>query len=133
MVFTTLISLKVFQNSFLLFITFDIVLGRHICWTRSCEFVVYKYSFFTYVEFHRGIRTSHNWQQSRTPITPTNSNFPSMSSHFSVIFTQLTRTRINRIPRFLELTFLSSDSEFTEINPDNSNSGCCNSTRMPTH
>ena len=38
---------------------------------------------------------------------------------------------IPRIPRLLELNSLSLDQNFTEIYPANSNSGSCNSTRMP--
>ena len=36
--------------------------------------------------------------------------------------TSITRTRITRIPRQLELNFLSLEKNFTEIYPDNSNS-----------
>ena len=37
-----LFSLTVFQSFFLLFVTFDIMLERHICRTKSCFFVIYK-------------------------------------------------------------------------------------------
>ena len=36
--------------------------------------------------------------------------------------TSITRTRLTRIPRSLELNFLSLDQNFTEIYPDNSDS-----------
>ena len=37
-----LFSLTVFQSFFLLFVTFDIMLERHICRTKSYVFVIYK-------------------------------------------------------------------------------------------
>ena len=40
--FWKLVGQTVFQSSFLLFVTFDMVLGRHICWTPSCYFVIHK-------------------------------------------------------------------------------------------
>ena len=36
------ISLTVFQKSLSLFVTFDVTLRRHIGWTESCNFVIYK-------------------------------------------------------------------------------------------
>ena len=38
-VFLKLVSLTVSQSSFLLFVTFDIMLKRQICWTITCDFV----------------------------------------------------------------------------------------------
>ena len=35
-----LYSLTVFQFFFFFFVTFNIMLRRHICWTRSCNFIV---------------------------------------------------------------------------------------------
>ena len=35
-------SPTVFQSAFLLFLTLDMMLGRHICLTRSCDFVIHK-------------------------------------------------------------------------------------------
>ena len=32
------------QSSFLLFVTFGIMFGRHICFTQSCHDVVHKFS-----------------------------------------------------------------------------------------
>ena len=42
MVFRKLVSLIVFQSSFLLFVTFDTILGKYICWTSSYDFIVNK-------------------------------------------------------------------------------------------
>ena len=44
-----------------------------------------------------------------------------MSSFFTTV-ASITRTRITRIPRQLELNFLSLGQNFTEIYPDTSNS-----------
>ena len=51
----------------------------------------------------------------RTPrsLTQTKSNFPWISPHFLVIFTQSTQTRKTRIPRHFELKFLSLDQKTT--------------------
>ena len=51
----------------------------------------------------------------RTPrsLTQTKYNIPWISPHFPVIFTQSTRTRKTRIPRQLELKFLSLDQKIT--------------------
>ena len=38
---------------------------------------------------------------------------------------------LTRNSHYLELNFLSLDHNFTKIYPDNSNSGSCDSTRMP--
>ena len=38
MLFWKLVSLTVFQSSFLFFTTFEIILGGHICLARSCDF-----------------------------------------------------------------------------------------------
>ena len=35
------VSLTVFQSSFLLFLAFDIMRGRHICLAQSFDFVIY--------------------------------------------------------------------------------------------
>ena len=43
--FWKLVRQTVFQSSFLLFVTFDMVLGRHICWTPSCYFVIHELFF----------------------------------------------------------------------------------------
>ena len=41
-------SLTVFQSSFFLFVIFDIMLGRHILLTPSCDFVIHK----KFLKFH---------------------------------------------------------------------------------
>ena len=40
--FCKLVSLTVFQSSFLLFVTFDTMLGKHICLIQSCDFLIHK-------------------------------------------------------------------------------------------
>ena len=40
--FCKLVSLTVFHSSFLLFVTFDIMLWKHICLIQSCDFVIHK-------------------------------------------------------------------------------------------
>ena len=40
--FWELVSLTISQTSLLLFVTFDIMLRRHICLTQSCDFVIYQ-------------------------------------------------------------------------------------------
>ena len=40
-----LISLTVFQSPFLLFVTFNIMIGRHICLKWSCDFVLWQWFF----------------------------------------------------------------------------------------
>ena len=40
--FAKLDSLTVFQSSFLLFVTFDLTLGRHVCSPKCCYFEIYK-------------------------------------------------------------------------------------------
>ena len=49
-------NLKVFQSSFLLSVTFDILLGRliEICLTRSCIFAIYK----QFLKLHKDVCTS---------------------------------------------------------------------------
>ena len=42
MVFVKLVNLTVFQSLFLLFVKFDIMLGRPFYLTRSCDFVIHK-------------------------------------------------------------------------------------------
>ena len=42
------VTLTVFQSSFLLFVTCEIILGRHICLIGSCDFVIHK-MFFSYI------------------------------------------------------------------------------------
>ena len=42
MVFRKLVNLTVFQSSFLLFVTFDTILGKYFCWTSSYNFIVNK-------------------------------------------------------------------------------------------
>ena len=37
-----LISITFFQSSFSPFVRFDIILGRHVYLTRSCDIVIYK-------------------------------------------------------------------------------------------
>ena len=39
--FKTCRSKSFFQSSFLLFVTFYILLGRHICWSQSSDFVIH--------------------------------------------------------------------------------------------
>lgn len=41
--FWKLASQTVFQSSLVLFVTFDMVIGRHVCLTRSCDFLIHKY------------------------------------------------------------------------------------------
>ena len=43
--FWKVVRQTVFQSSFLLFLTFDMVLGRHTCWTLSCYFVIHELFF----------------------------------------------------------------------------------------
>ena len=40
--FCKLVSLTVFQSSFFLFVTFDTMLGKHICLIQSCDFLIHK-------------------------------------------------------------------------------------------
>ena len=40
--FSKLVSLTLFQNSFLLFVTLDITLAETYCLTQSCDSVSYK-------------------------------------------------------------------------------------------
>ena len=49
--FRNLISLIVFQGSLLLFVTFGVMLGKYVCWTRNCDLSLAS-SFFVYVKFH---------------------------------------------------------------------------------
>ena len=43
--FWKLVSLTVFQSPFLLFVTFNIMIGRHICSKWSCDFVICQWFF----------------------------------------------------------------------------------------
>ena len=56
------------------------------------------------------------FDNSNSPLTQTKSNFPWISSHFPVIFTRLTRTRITRIRRQLKIKFISLDQKVTVCN-----------------
>ena len=56
------------------------------------------------------------FDNSNSPLTQTKSNFPCISSHFPVIFTRLTRTRITRIRRQLKIKFISLDQKVTVCN-----------------
>ena len=42
--FENLLSYKLFFKAHfnLLFVTFDVMLGKYFCWTRGCDFVIYK-------------------------------------------------------------------------------------------
>ena len=54
-VFQNLLVLIVFQSLSLLFVIFKIMLGRHICVTRSCDFVIHKW----FHNFHSQKRTCY--------------------------------------------------------------------------
>ena len=49
--FLNLISLIVFQSSLLFFVTFGVMLGKYVCWTRNCDLSLTS-SVFVYVKFH---------------------------------------------------------------------------------
>ena len=48
------VSLSVFQSSFLFFVTIDMILGRHICFSQSCDLILTS-SYFTNAEVHNRI------------------------------------------------------------------------------
>ena len=45
---------SVFQSSFLFFVTIDMILGGHICFSQSCDLILTS-SYFTKAEVHNRI------------------------------------------------------------------------------
>ena len=41
-VFENLLAKQLFSSSSSLFVTFDIMLEKHVCFTRSCDFIIHK-------------------------------------------------------------------------------------------
>ena len=51
-------SLSVFQSSFLFFVTIDMILGGHICFSQSCDLILTS-SYFSNAEVHN--RVANHW------------------------------------------------------------------------
>ena len=95
---------------------------------ESLRLVYSTFSLVTINLFHGGVIVRitaiavEPWEK-KSNLDNSNSLLTRTESHFSIIFTQLTRTWITQIPRELKLNYLSHDST----------SGSCYPTRMPSH
>ena len=64
--FWELVSLTVYQISFLLFVTFDIILGRHICLTHLAMILSFT-SYFSSFIANTDVRTWTKWKWNIQP------------------------------------------------------------------
>ena len=79
------VSLSVFQSSFLFFVTIDVILGGHICFSQSCDLILTS-SYFTNAEVHA--RIANHWLKKWTsqPCTAPLSLIWSVTAFFTLQF-----------------------------------------------